>query len=88
MKNRDRNQENLRRYEADCDYEAYRRGVGDLDRDRINDAYYECVSPEQFVDKIRHEQIDRRNAIQQELEEQAYYDELEQRYNEGGPRGL
>lgn len=88
MRSRDEIREERRRYEADCDYEAYRRGMGDLDRDRMFDAYYDGASPEKFVSQVRQEQIDRRNASQQELDEQAYYEELERRYNEGGPNGL
>ena len=46
---RDRRDQERRKWDADAHYEAWRRGLGDLDYDRMANARWDGQSPEEFA---------------------------------------
>lgn len=73
MRSYEERREERRQYEADVHYEEWRRGCGEIDPDRIYDAYYEGRPAESLVDQVLHEQHMR--AQQRQMDEQEYYEQ-------------
>ena len=74
MRSYEERREERRKYEADCYYEAWRRGLPEPDLDRVYDAYYDGVPSESLCNRMQSERDARRNA----QSEEEYYTQQEQ----------